>query len=161
MFAENTEMWGNLALQLPADGLLSAADEAAVDAVLCQQLVVGAALGDRVVEQIDVLEHEAEISHQAVHIVFPHIVPAQCDLSAVHVPEAGQQMAEGGLAAAGGAHKGVDRAFTEGQVDAVQDLRITIAKVDIVQRHGAALRGLRVRFGTGQSSSCAVRMSVT
>ena len=39
----------------------------------CVRLAEADVVGDGVVEQIYVLEHEAEIFHKAVHAVFPHV----------------------------------------------------------------------------------------
>ena len=43
---------------------------------------------DSVMEQVYVLEHEAEIFHKAVHAVFPHVMPSELYDTLVHIPEA-------------------------------------------------------------------------
>ena len=60
-------------------------------------------IGDGVREQIGPLEHEGEIADEAVVALFPHIPPAKAHAAALHVPEPRHEIAESGLAGAGGA----------------------------------------------------------
>lgn len=53
----------------------------------CIRLSKSDIIGYRIMKQIYILEHKAEIFHQAVHTVLPHIMTAQCDLPGIHIPE--------------------------------------------------------------------------
>ena len=57
-------------------------------------------VGDSVLKQVDVLEHEAEILHEGVKAVVLDVYAAKGNLALLHVPEAGHEVAEGRLAAA-------------------------------------------------------------
>ena len=98
-------------------------------------------VGDGVAEQVDVLEHEGEVLHQAVHVVVPHVAPAQGHRPGVRVPEPGQQVDQRGLAAAGGADDGGGGPFGDVQRYAVDDLLFVIGEL---QPPSPRCPGLRV-----------------
>ena len=109
-------------------------------------------------EQINILKHKAEIPHQPVHVVFPHVVPAQRHASAVHFPEARQQMAQRGLAAAGRADDGRCRPLGNIQRHTVDDRLFAIQEANVLRTVIAALRldlragnihGRQVQYGAG------------
>ena len=89
-------------------------------------------IGDGIVEQIYVLEHEAEILHQAVHIVIAHVAAAQGHPAAVHIPKPGKQVAQGGLAAPRGAHDGRSGLFGNFQGHAVDNGPAFIGKAHLL-----------------------------
>ena len=78
---------------------------------------------------------------------------AHGDTAAADIPEGCNQLGNGGFAAAGWANQCVDRSLAESNVNAVQHLGVVVAKVNVTQFHGAALRCLCVRFGAGQFRS--------
>ena len=51
-------------------------------------------IGNGILKEIDALEDKAEITNQAVIAVLPDIMPVQTDTSLVHIPEAGNEVAE-------------------------------------------------------------------
>ena len=61
---------------------------------------------DGIVEQVHVLEHHGDVGKQAVAGEFPEVMAPQGDGAALGIVKPGQQAADGGLAAAGGAHDG-------------------------------------------------------
>src|SRR5699024_9401518 len=93
-----------------------------------------------VVEEVHRLEHHGYVLHQAVQLVLPHVVAAHGDFSALHIPEPGDQVAEGGLAAAGGTHHGGGTAGGDGQAHMVQDRPVPIGKGHILKFHGGVRR---------------------
>ena len=91
-------------------------------------------------EQIDVLEHEAEISHQAVHIVLAHVIPSERHAACVHIPEARQQLAQRRFAAAGGSDNRCGCPFGNVQSNTVDDGLFTVGKVNILRPEVMLLR---------------------
>ena len=59
---------------------------------------------DGVGKEIHILKDHADLVHQRFQSVLPYVLSAYSDSASVHVPEPGNQMAEGGFPAAGGAH---------------------------------------------------------
>ena len=51
-------------------------------------------IGNGILKEIDALKDKAEITNQAVIAVIPDIMPVQTDTSLVHIPEAGNEVAE-------------------------------------------------------------------
>ena len=51
-------------------------------------------ISNGILKEINVLEDKAEIANQAVIAVLPDIMPIQTDASLVHIPEAGDEVAE-------------------------------------------------------------------
>ena len=76
------------------------------------------------------------------------VLPVDVDVAACHVVEAGDQIAQGGLAAAGGAHQRQTLAGLDVKADVVQDLVVVIRvlEADVVEPDGtgAGLQGLCV-----------------
>ena len=103
-----------------------------------------------VVKQEVILRH---ISNELVVMLCGNaadVRAAHGDAAAAHIPEGGDELGNGGFAAAGGTDQRVDRSFREDQVNAVQHLGVIVAKVNVTQLHGAALRRFCVRFGARQ-----------
>ena len=97
-------------------------------------------VGDGVVEQVNALEYKAEILHQAVHVIVPHILAAQDHTSTVHIPETGQQMAQRGLAAAGLPHNSVLDFWENIQRNSLNNWSSIAGKSDIFCPEIAVLR---------------------
>ena len=57
-------------------------------------------------KEVHPLEHHAHLLHQGLQGVLPHIPAADGHTAAVHIPKPGDQVAEGGLAGAGGPYNG-------------------------------------------------------
>ena len=76
------------------------------------------------------------------------VLPVDVDVAACHIVEAGDQIAQGGLAAAGGAHQRQTLAGLDVKADVVQDLIVVIRvlEADVVEPDGtgAGLQGLCV-----------------
>ena len=67
------------------------------------------------------LENHAHVVHQAVKGVIPHVVPADGHDAAAGVPEPGNQAAQGGFAAAAGAHNGCCSLFGHSEAYILQN----------------------------------------
>ena len=93
-------------------------------------------VGDGILKEIHILKDKAEVSHEAVHAVLPHIGAAQTHLTAVHVPESGYQMAKCGLSASAGTHNGCGGPFRDMQGDAVDDFSFIVGKIYIFHIDG-------------------------
>ena len=120
----------------------------------------GAAVGDVLrhgaAEQIDILLHHADGLAQAAQCDAAHILPVDQDLAARHIIKAGDQVAERGLAAAGGADQRNILAGADFEIDMAQDLiviigvlKADIAEVDAALPHLQRLRTGKVGDGDG------------
>jgi ATP-binding cassette subfamily B protein len=89
---------------------------------------------DGVVEQIDILKDHGNMFQQAVASELPHIVPAHCNASVVHIIEPGDQAANGGLAAAGRPHNSGGGVLWDGKADIPQNRPCVAAELYIAER---------------------------
>ena len=67
------------------------------------------------------MKHHADLGKQAVGGAILHILPAHQHRTLLYIPETGDQVTQGGLAAAGGSHDGAGRALGDVQRNAVYD----------------------------------------
>ena len=112
------------------------------------QLAVGDVVADGAGEEEDVLLYDADVFAQRVAGVLADVPPADLDRAVIQLVEAGQQVAEGGLAAARGAHQGQGFAAADVQVDVPQDLGVVV----VGEAHplkGDVAPGLLVAHGDG------------
>ena len=86
---------------------------------------------DRIVEEVDVLKHETEIFHKAVHAVRFYVFAAQKHAPFLHVPKARNKAAQRRLSAARRSDKSRRRFFGDMQRHAVDDLPRIVRKADI------------------------------
>ena len=77
---------------------------------------------DRVGEEVDILEHHADLIHQRFERIIAHVRAADLHAAAVHIPEAGDEAAKRRLAAARGPDDGSRRLVRQRDGDVVQDL---------------------------------------
>ena len=89
-------------------------------------------VGNSILEKIYILEDETKVTHETVHAVLPHIGAAQAHLSAVHVPEPGDQMTKCRLASSAGTHDGCGGPLRDMQGNSVDDFSFVIGKVNII-----------------------------
>ena len=112
-------------------------------------LAVGNVLGHRAAEQVHVLLHDADVLPQALQGDMADILPVDEDAAVRHLVKAGDQVAQGGLAAAGSAHQRQPLPGVDVQTDIVQHLVVVIRvlKADVLEpdRAGAGLQGHGVR----------------
>ena len=112
-------------------------------------LAIGDVLGHRAAEQVHVLLHDADVLPQALQGDMADILPVDEDAAVRHLVKAGDQVAQGGLAAAGSAHQRQTLPGVDVQTDVVQHLVVVIRvlKADILEpdRAGAGLQGHGVR----------------
>ena len=85
-------------------------------------------------EEEHILLHHANVPAQALLGDVPHIQAVDGDAALRHVVEAGDQVAEGGLAAAGGPHNGDGLAGPNVEGDVVEHLGVVplVRKADVV-----------------------------
>ena len=88
---------------------------------------------DGVGKQIHILKDHADLVHQRFQSVLPDVLSAHSDSTSVHVPEPGNQMAEGGFPAAGGAHDGRGGLIRNTDRDILKDRLFVIGKGHVVQ----------------------------
>ena len=96
-----------------------------------------------IVEQIDLLKDHRDIAKQTITGHILHIFTVYCDLAAVHIIEAGNQVANRGLAAAGWPYNGRSAALGDGKADIPQnrnffivgECHITESNVCVLQRN--------------------------
>ena len=86
------------------------------------------------------MKDKAEITNQAVIAVIPDIMPVQTDTSLVHIPEAGDEVAERCFARARRSDQGSCCFFGNGEGNLVNDFLISIREANVSQLNPAALR---------------------
>ena len=110
------------------------------------RVAVGDVLGDGSVKEVDLLLHDANGLAQAPLRDRAHILPVDGDGAGIHVIEAREKRAGGGLATAGRPHQGNGLAGADVQVEATNDLGVLasafafpvlVRKVNVVVRDGA------------------------
>ena len=77
---------------------------------------------DRVVKEVDVLEHHRDVRKQTVAGKFAQVVSANGDAAALRIVKAREQTANGRLAAAGGADNGGRGLFGDRERHVLEDL---------------------------------------
>ena len=113
----------------------------------------GAAIGDvlrhRAAEQVNVLLHDADGPAQAVQRHAAHVLAVNQDLAARHIIEAGDQVAQRRLAAAGRPDERDILARADVQINVAQDLVVVVGvlKADVVKVDAAVLHDQRLRVG--------------
>ena len=91
-------------------------------------------LPDGFVEEIVVLGHKGGLVVELGQRNLPQIMPAQGDMAGLHIPEAGNQLGDGGLAAAGGPDKGGHGSGGDVQADIMKNfLPFMIAEREVLQ----------------------------
>ena len=95
---------------------------------------------DGVLKQVYVLKHHADVAQQAVAGVFPHVAPAEQHPALLHVPEPGDQAAQGRLAAAGRPDDRGGRPLRDHKIDPFEEARPVVGKHHILH---ADVEGLR------------------
>ena len=90
------------------------------------QAAVADILPHGVIEEIDILLDDADIPADALQGQGMDLLAVQEDLAAFHIIEMGNEMADGGLAAAGGAYEGILLAALDIQIDMAEDFLILI-----------------------------------
>ena len=112
-------------------------------------LAVGDVLGHRAAEQIHVLLHDADILPQAFQGDMADVLPIDQDAAAGHLVEAGDEVAQGGLAAARRADQRQPFARPDIQADVVQHLVVVVRvlKADVFKPDvtGTGLQRYRIR----------------
>ena len=90
------------------------------------------------------LQDDGRAGEQVLAGGVAHVRPAQAHAAGLHVPEAGGQAHEGGLAAARGADDGGDRPGPQLQVHVVEDERIArpVAEEDVIEDDAHAAVGV-------------------
>ena len=83
-------------------------------------------LPDALVKEVVVLGHKGHLVIELRQRDFLQILPAQGDGTGGHIPEPGDQFGDGGLAGAGGAHKGSHGAGGDGEGHVVEDLLVRV-----------------------------------
>src|SRR5699024_651659 len=111
------------------------------------QLAEADVVGNGAGEQVGVLQHDAQRLPQRVLGDVPHVDAVVGDAAGVDVVKAVDEVGDGGLARAGGAHEGDLLAGLGVQADVLQDgAAFLVAKGDVVephvppQRHQGAVR---------------------
>ena len=61
---------------------------------------------NRVCEEIYILEYHTDLIHEGFQCILPDICAADTDRAAVHIPEPGDQTAQGGLSRTAGPYDG-------------------------------------------------------
>lgn len=144
-----------LADEVVAAGFLGRLHHVLVGCVLPAELDV---VLNGIRKQVHGLEHKGEVRHQAVHAVVLHVNAAQGDVPCVHVPEPGNQAAQGGFAPAGRSHKGGGGSLGDGQGHVVDDLPAAVGEGHVVQPDvfvlglnlpAADVHGVQVQDGIG------------
>ena len=97
-------------------------------------------IGDGVVEEVDVLEDEGIVFHQGIHVVVPDVSSSQGHGSGIGVPEPGQQVDKGGLAASGRSHDGRRGLLRYVHGDPVNDFSFLIGEFHILRMQIPVLR---------------------
>ena len=88
---------------------------------------------DGVGKEIHILKDHADLVHQRFQSVLPDVLSAHSDSTSVHVPEPGNQMAEGGFPAAGRAYDGCGGLIRNADGDILKDGLFVIGKGHVVQ----------------------------
>ena len=88
---------------------------------------------DRVVEEVDVLEHHRDVREQTVAGKFAQVVSADRNAAALRVVKAREQTANGRLAAARRADDGGRGLLGDGKRHVLEDLSLIVAEVDVVE----------------------------
>ena len=95
---------------------------------------------DGVIKKIYILEYHGNIFHQAVQLVFLYIVAAYQDLSALYIPESGDQIAERSFSAAGRSYYRSGASCRDLDGNAIQDLTVTIRETYVFKFHRCIFR---------------------
>ena len=106
------------------------------------RLAVGDVLGHRAAEQVDVLLHHADGGAQAFQRHLADVLPVDEDAARRHIVKAGDQVAQGGLAAARRAHQGQPLAGRDVDAHIAQHLVVVVRvlEADMVEPDGAGAR---------------------
>ena len=97
---------------------------------------------DRKVKKVVVLGYIGDALRALRQRQRANVHAAQLDRAVLHVPKGGDKPGDGGLSAAGGAHKSIDCPRGNVQIDSVQYLLVVIGKADILQLDGVIGRQL-------------------
>lgn len=90
------------------------------------------------VKEVHILLYHADGFSQALQGEVPHVVAVYHDGAAIHIPEAGNEVADGGLPRAGGPHQGHFLSRANGQMKIIQHLVFAfVGKVHVVEGDGA------------------------
>ena len=101
-------------------------------------------IGNRVVEQIDVLEHNTDVFQHLIGIILTNILAADGNRTAVHIPESANQIAQGSFAAAGISDNRRRGLLRNGQRHMVDDIFLLIGETNIVHCNIAVFTGKRL-----------------
>ena len=88
----------------------------------------------RIGKEVHLLEHHAHLIHQGFQGIVLHIDPAYTDDAAVHVPEPGNQVAQGRLARAAGPHNGRGGFVRDGDGNVLQNRLPVVGKIHVLKR---------------------------
>ena len=88
---------------------------------------------DAVVEQIHILKHHRDVRKKAVGFHIFDIASAHPYLPGIDIPEAGNQVRDGGLPGSRRPHHGSDGILRDAKVDALQHIGILIFEPDILE----------------------------
>ena len=140
--------YGLIAVLQPHDKLMAAAFLRGVN-----DLRIGRALSahadivhDRKVKEVVVLRHIGDALRALRQRKCADIHAAQFDRAVFHIPQGGDKPGNGGLSAAGGSHKSIDRPRRYVQIGSVQYLLVVIGKANILQLDGVVGRQLFCAF---------------
>ena len=136
--------YGLIAVLQPHDELVAAAFLRGVNDLLiaCALSARADIVHDRKVKEVVVLRHIGDALRALRQRQRANVHAAQLDRAVLHVPQGGDEPGDGGLSAAGGAHKGVDRPRGDAQIDSVQHHLVVIGKADILHLDGVIGRQL-------------------
>ena len=101
-------------------------------------------IGNRVVEQIDVLEHNTDVFQHLIGIILTNILAADGNRTAVHIPESANQIAQGSFAAAGISDNRRRGLLRNGQRYMVNHIFLLIGETNIVHCNIAGFSGERL-----------------
>ena len=82
----------------------------------------------RVVKEVHILKDHADVFQHAVRSIIPHIFSANPNGPFLHIPKAGNQIAECGLAAAGGSYNRAGGVLRDFQRNIMDHPAVPIAK---------------------------------
>ena len=86
-------------------------------------------------KEIDFLEHHADLFHQRLQSIFPDIRIPDAYGTMIHVPEACDQIAEGGLSGPAGAYDRSCCPIGNGHGDILQDRLAVVGKIYVFHRN--------------------------
>ena len=107
---------------------------------------------NRKVKKVIILRHIGDALRALRQRKCTDVHAAQLNCAVLYIPQGGNKPGDGGLAAAGGAYKGIDRPRGNVQIDFVQHLLVVIGKADIFSSMALSAGNLSTVLGRCISS---------